>query len=119
MTSTVQTKQTGGDWNTLARDITIANTVLTQLRGRMFTKQIHPTEALVFPFNTQESRSVHMVFVPYALGVIWSVDSEVTEVTILPPWRGFRAANADMVVECHPKKVQEVSVGDNIRVRNR
>lgn len=92
----------------------------SKLRGFTFRRQLAPGEGLVL-VEDGESRlntSIHMLFVPFALGVIW-VDEEgtVVDTVLARPWRlsYVPRAAARYVVEAHPDVLRQASIGDHVR----
>ena len=106
----------GRDEATLATDVDTADSFLSQARGLMFRRSIPDDYALVFEFDDVGSRDVHMVFVPFALDVLWLRDREVQRVERLSPWTGLAEAQADQLIELPAGSAAGVSVGDDVRV---
>ena len=101
---------------TLATDVDTADSFLSQARGLMFRRSIPDDYALVFRFDGVGSRDVHMVFVPFALDVLWLRDDEVRRVERLAPWTGMAKAEADRLIELPAGGADGVAVGDEVRV---
>lgn len=104
------------DGATLAAEVELADTTLSQARGRMFTRSMPEDAALVFPFDDVDRRDVHMLFVPYALDVLWLVDGVVERVERLRPWIGLASARADTLVELPAGAAAAVEPGDAVAV---
>ncbi|MFB6105528.1 MAG: DUF192 domain-containing protein [Halobacteriaceae archaeon] len=100
----------------LATRVERAESLLAQARGLMFRRSVPADYALVFPFEEVGRRSVHMLFVPFALDVLWLVDGRVERVETLSPWRGLAAARADTLVELPAGAAADVSPGDAVAV---
>lgn len=108
---------TATDERTLASDVDVADSWLARARGLMFRRSISDDYALVFPFEEAETRWIHMLFVPFALDVVWLVDGEVTRVKRLAPFVGLARGGADTVVELPAGAADGVEVGDEVRLR--
>ncbi len=92
-------------------------TFASRLRGFMFRRALEPGEALVMvePRESLVGTSIHMFFVPFALGVVWldSAGRVVDKVEALP-WRPYYAprAPARYILETHPNFLPRVAIGD-------
>lgn len=84
----------------------------------MFRRSIPNDFALLFRFSAIKTRSIHMLFVPFPLDVIWLVDREVVRTTTLRPWIGIAWEEADTVIELPSGSAAEVERGDRIRLVN-
>lgn len=100
----------------LCENIEVANNLFSQARGRMFTRSMPYELGLVFPLGEAQPVPVHMLFVPYSLGVIWVKDDIVVRTEILKPFTGYARQEADMLIEVHPNKMDSVRVGDTIEI---
>jgi uncharacterized membrane protein (UPF0127 family) len=80
----------------------------------MFRRSVPGDYALVFPFRRAATRGLHMVFVPFALDAVWTVDGEVTAVKRLSAWTGHGRARADTVYELPAGAADDVRVGDRV-----
>lgn len=100
----------------LASDAEPADSVLAQARGLMFRTSIPEDYGLVFRFEQPKTRSLHMLFVPFAIDAVWLVDDEVIEVKRLRPWVGLGRATADTVVELPAGVADDVKPGDIVRI---
>ncbi|WP_188882106.1 DUF192 domain-containing protein [Halarchaeum grantii] len=105
----------GGE-SVLASDVDVADSVLSRARGLMFRRSIPHGYALVFEFGGRKRRGVHMVFVPFAIDVLWLVDEEVQRVETLAAWTGLASAEADRLIELPAGRADGVRVGDRVRV---
>lgn len=101
---------------TLATDVTVARSRLAQARGLMFRRSIPDDYALVFPFENAGVRTLHMLFVPFAIDALWLVDDRVTAVRRLAPFVGIGREEADTVVELPAGGAAGVAVGDEVRL---
>ena len=100
----------------LASDVDVAQSRLAQARGLMFRRSIPEEYALVFPFDGVEARTLHMLFVPFAIDAVWLVDDEVTATARLSPFVGLARGDADTVVELPAGAADAVAVGDEVVV---
>ncbi|WP_336021756.1 DUF192 domain-containing protein [Halobellus salinisoli] len=106
----------GEETRTLAGDVDVADTFLTQARGLMFRRSIPEDYAMAFTFEEAKERNLHMVFVPFDLDALWIVEGEVRAKKRLRAWRGFGAAVADAIVELPAGVADGVEVGDAVRI---
>ena len=100
----------------VATDIEIADTFLSHARGLMFRRSIPEEYALVFQFETPESRNLHMMFVPFAIDAVWLVGTEVTAVKRLRPWIGLGRGTADTIIELPAGAADGIEPGDTIEL---
>ncbi|WP_211311846.1 DUF192 domain-containing protein [Halarchaeum salinum] len=105
-----------GGTETLASTVDIADSFLARARGLMFRASVPDDYALVFEFGGRTRRDVHMVFVPFAIDVLWLADDEVQALKTLSAWTGLGAAEADRLIELPAGAAADVSVGDTVRV---
>jgi hypothetical protein len=84
----------------------------------MFRRSIPDDYALVFEFDGAARRSVHMLFVPFPIDVLWIEDQRVTAIETLSPWTGFGADRADTLIELPAGVADEVEVGDRVRIES-
>ncbi|MBX0321995.1 DUF192 domain-containing protein [Halomicroarcula sp. F13] len=105
-----------GHPQTLAHEVDRAESLLEQARGLMFRRSIPDDYALVFPFDDVGTRSIHMLFVPFPLDVLWLADDEVQAVETVSPWYGVGWARADTVLELPAGAADGVSEGDTVVV---
>ena len=101
---------------TLATEVAIARSRLAQARGLMFRRSMPADYALVFPFDATGVRTLHMLFVPFAIDALWLVDDRVTAVQRLAPFVGIGRGEADTVVELPAGEATDVAVGDEVRL---
>jgi hypothetical protein len=100
---------------TLAADAAVAASVRQRARGVAFRRSV-PGEALVFPFDDQRKRGLHMLFVPFPLDACWLCDGVVQATATLRPWVGFGRALCDTAVEFPAGTLEGVAVGDRLRL---
>ena len=100
---------------TLATEVAIAQSRFKQARGLMFRRSIPDDYALVFPFEDAGPRTLHMLFVPFAIDALWLEDDRVTAVKHLAPFVGIGRGVADTVVELPAGAAAAVAVGDEVR----
>ena len=101
---------------TLATAIERADTTLQQARGLMFRRSIPDDYALVFRFDRPETRTLHMLFVPFPIDAVWLTGPEVVRVERLRPWIGFARATADTILELPAGAAADVNPGDTIEL---
>jgi len=106
--------ESGGGSQVLASEIEIADSFLQQARGLMFRRSLGDDSALVFQFDSEAKRDVHMLFVPFAIDALWVVDNEVVATKRLRPWIGLGRAGADTLIEVPAGTADEVAVGDRV-----
>ncbi len=99
---------------TLADHVEVADSVVARARGLTFRRSVPDGYAMVFPFRHADTRRLHMVFVPFPLDAVWTVDGEVTAVERLSAWTGYGAARADRVYELPAGGADGVAVGDRV-----
>jgi uncharacterized membrane protein (UPF0127 family) len=99
---------------TLADHVKVAGSVVARARGLTFRRSVPDSYAMVFPFRHADTRRLHMVFVPFPLDAVWTVDGEVTAVERLSAWTGYGAARADRVYELPAGGADGVAVGDRV-----
>ena len=100
---------------TLASTVDVADTTFSRARGLMFRRSIPDDYALVFRFDEQALRDLHMVFVPFAIDACWSCDGVVQQVSTLRPWFGYGEHVADTVVEAPAGTFDGVEPGDRLQ----
>jgi len=100
--------------STIATDVEVADSVLSRARGLMFRRRPDEGYALVFRFGRAAPRSLHMLFVPFAIDALWLVDGEVTATKRLAPWVGLGRGTADTVIELPAGAATDVAAGDRV-----
>lgn len=115
----------GGSRRVLARNVEIADTALTQMRGLMFRSEVPEEFALVMevggekllPFTSGPKRhSVHMLFVKMPLDVLWLDGEEVTKTARMQPWRSVGMGKATRIIELPAGAADGVEKGDTVRL---
>jgi uncharacterized protein len=103
----------------LARRVRLCRGFGSKLLGLMFRLRIAPDEGalLVYAAPSRSLTSIHMFFVPFALGVFW-LDEHGTVVDAVRalPWRPYYASAvpARYVLELHPSRLQSLRIGDRV-----
>lgn len=100
----------------LATTVEIADTYLARTRGLMFRRSISDDDALVFAYDDQSARQLHMLFVPFDIDAMWLADGVVQATKRLPAWTGHGRAVADTVVELPAGAADGVEPGDHVRL---
>lgn len=106
----------GGVRRVLANNVEVADSVLRQGRGLMFRRSVPDDYALIFRFDRQKQRGLHMIFVPFAIDTVWLCDGVVQQVETLHPWLGHGRAVADTVIEFPAGTASAVEPGDRVVV---
>jgi uncharacterized membrane protein (UPF0127 family) len=114
----VAENETQGD--ILVRRVRRADSFLARLRGLTFRRRLGEGEGLLL-VGRRESRteaSIHMFFVFFPIGVLW-LDGEdrVVDKVLARPFRPYYAPQGPAigVLECQPKVLDRVDIGDSIR----
>ena len=103
--------------------IKFCDTFLTQLRGFTFRSGIAQDEGLVLA-GTRDTRldsSIHMLFVPFDLSVIWINSAmQVVDKVLAKAWRPayFSKVPARYVLEIHPERWRDFEIGDGVEFRD-
>jgi uncharacterized membrane protein (UPF0127 family) len=100
----------------LATDVDVADSFLSRARGLMFRRSFPDDAALVFPFEAEATRTLHMVCVPFDIDAVWLRNRRVERVTRLSAWTGLGRARADTVVELPAGAAADVRPGDELRI---
>ena len=106
---------------TLVQNVRRADSFLTRLRGLTFRRRLGQDEGLLL-VGRRESRtdaSIHMFFVFFSIGVLWlDGENRVADKVIARPFRPFYAPRspAIAVLECQPGVLEQVEIGDQIRL---
>lgn len=108
-----------GNGRVLLKSARWCNSFLTKLRGFTFKSTLAEDEGLVLveKGDSKLNTSIHMLFVNFALGVIWVNDAgEVVDTVLAKPWQLSYAPQtpARYVIEGHPSLLEQVKVGDKI-----
>lgn len=98
----------------IAADAHVADSLWGKARGLMFRRSFPGWDGLVFPFDRVVTRSVHMVFVPFPIDVLFLVDGRAERVVTLEGWTGFARDRADAIVELPAGAASDVAPGDRI-----
>jgi hypothetical protein len=105
-----------GRRDVLAREVELADGLLSRARGLMFRRRFPPGSGMAFTFDRPDRRSLHMAFVPFDIDAVWTVEGEVTRVERLRAWRGLAGATADIVFELPAGAAADVDVGEVVRL---
>jgi uncharacterized membrane protein (UPF0127 family) len=93
---------------------------LCRLRGLMFRRNIPEDWGLVLVQSSDSivNSAIHMVGVPFDLGVVW-INSEmiVVDRAIVKQWVGLKSPSrpAMYVLEMQPKHLEKFQIGDKLR----
>ncbi|MDS0477712.1 DUF192 domain-containing protein [Natrinema sp. 1APR25-10V2] len=102
----------------LATNVELADSLVSQARGLMFRRSIPDDYALAFRFDSTTVRDLHMLFVFFPIDAVWAVDGVVERVERLYPWRSFARARADLIVELPAGAAAEVEAGDRLTLED-
>lgn len=99
--------------------ITYCDSFACRLRGLMFRSELAKDEGLLL-VESKDSRidtSIHMLFVPFDLTVVW-INSEfsVVDKIIAKSWHAayFPKASAAYTLEIHPDRWNDYQIGDKV-----
>lgn len=96
---------------------------LCKLRGLMFRSRLAPDDGLLL-VEKRDSRldtSIHMLFVPFDLAVIWiNSDMTVVDKIIAKSWKPayFPKADAKFTLEIHPDRWADYEIGDKVEFKH-
>jgi len=99
--------------------VKFCDSFLCRLRGLMFRARLDPDDGLLL-VQGRDSRldaSIHMLFVPFDLNVIWiNSDMQVVDKVIAKPWRPayFPEGPARYILEIHPDRWEEYRAGERV-----
>jgi uncharacterized membrane protein (UPF0127 family) len=108
-----------GNGRTLLSRVRWCSSFACKLRGLMFRRSLRPGEGLIL-VETRPSRTataIHMLFVPFAIAVVWLDDNfRVVDTRLARPWRPFYApaAPARYTLEAAPSLLDQVRPGDTL-----
>ncbi|MFB6138740.1 MAG: DUF192 domain-containing protein [Halobacteriaceae archaeon] len=105
-----------GDERVLAGHVETADSFLSRARGLMFRRSLPDDHVLAFRFDEPSDRLLHMLFVPFPIDAIWTVDGVVDHVARLRPWRGLGRGRADAIYELPAGAAEGVYAGDEVRL---
>ena len=103
--------------------IKYCDTFLTQLRGLTFRSRLGRDEGLLL-VGRRDSRldsSIHMLFVPFDLSVIWINSAmQVVDKILAKRWRPayFSKQPARFVLELHPERWGDFEIGDTVEFKD-
>ncbi len=92
---------------------------IDRLRGLMFRSSIAESEGLVLVQRRDSvlDSSIHMMFVPFDLAVVWVAErGEVVDVQLARSWRPayFPRRPARYVLELHASRLGDFQIGDQV-----
>ncbi|HET6824063.1 MAG TPA: DUF192 domain-containing protein [Anaerolineales bacterium] len=96
---------------------------LTQLRGLTFRSRLAREEGLIL-VGKRDSRldsSIHMLFVPFDLSVIWINSAmQVVDKVLAKSWRPayFSKQPARYALEIHPERWGDFEIGDRVEFKD-
>lgn len=98
----------------LASNVRVVDSIFGKARGLMFRRSFPDWGGLVFPFDRTVTRSVHMLFVPFPIDVLFLIDGRAERVDRLSGWTGLARARADTIVELPAGRASDVEPGDRV-----
>lgn len=103
--------------------IKYCDTFLAQLRGLTFRSSLGRDEGLLLvgKHDSRLDSSIHMLFVPFALSVIWiNSDMQVVDKVLAKSWRlaYFSKQPAKYTLEIHPERWGDFELGDGVEFKN-
>ncbi|MCB2202570.1 DUF192 domain-containing protein [bacterium] len=95
----------------------------SKLKGLMFIREIQPNEGIVIVENrpSRMNTSIHMLFMNFDLAVIWLDEHKtVVDKTLAKRWMPAYTpkAAAQYVLELHPSRLSDFSIGDQCTFPN-
>ena len=109
---------TNGTSRVVAERVERADSWFVKGRGLMFRRTIPEEYALVFGFDREATRRLHMVCVPFPIDAIWLREGIVERTECLSAWIGHGAARADTVIEFPAGATEGIEVGDRLAIEN-
>jgi uncharacterized membrane protein (UPF0127 family) len=105
----------------LATRVRICRSFGSRLLGLMFRRRLASNAGalLIFARASRIDTSIHMFFVPFALGVFWLDDNgQVVDAVHARPWRPFYASQkpARYVLELPEAALQILRIGDTVEL---
>jgi len=108
--------ETADEADVIADHVETADSFLSRARGLMFRRSLPDGHALAFRFGGVTADSLHMVFVPFSIDAVWTIDDEVRGVKRLSAWTGLASFRADTVYELPAGAADGVDEGDVVRL---
>ena len=108
---------------TVPLQIKYCDTFMTQLRGLTFRSHLAREEGLIL-VGKRDSRldsSIHMLFVPFDLSVIWINSAmQVADKVLAKSWRPayFSKKPAKYALEIHPERWGDFEIGDRVEFKD-
>ena len=103
--------------------IKYCDTFISQLRGLTFRSHLGREEGLLLvgKHDSRLDSSIHMLFVPFDLSVIWINSAmQVVDKGIAKSWRPayFPKQPARYVLEIHPERWGDFEIGDRVEFKD-
>ncbi|MHC1575774.1 MAG: DUF192 domain-containing protein [Methanosarcinaceae archaeon] len=103
----------------IASDVEFARSLIGQVRGLMFRRELPASYALVFVFPSPRKLSLHMLFVPFPIDVLFlDANKCIVKSAYLRAWTGLTTSGekAKYVIEMPTGAIYKhrLSVGDQI-----
>lgn len=103
----------------ISSDVEYAKSMFKQAKGLMFRRSVPDSYAMVFIFSSLKKISLHMLFVPFPLDVLFlNEDKRIVKTTTLRPWIGITDSGEKIryVIELPSGTISsnELKVGDDL-----
>ncbi|WP_440952832.1 DUF192 domain-containing protein [Methanococcoides sp. FTZ1] len=103
----------------IASDVEYARSVFSQAKGLMFRSSVPDSYAMIFILSSVKKVSLHMLFVPFPLDVLFlDGDKRIVKTTYLRPWigTGDSGKKVKYIIELPAGAVSrsDLSVGDRV-----
>ena len=103
--------------------IKYCDSFMTQLRGLTFRPRLAREEGLILvgKHDSRLDSSIHMLFVPFDLSVIWINSAmQVVDKILAKPWRPayFSKQPAKYALEIHPERWGDFEIGDRVEFKD-
>ncbi|NYT20006.1 MAG: DUF192 domain-containing protein [Methanosarcinales archaeon] len=103
----------------IASDVEYAKSMFSQAKGLMFRSSVPDSYAMIFMLSSPKKISLHMLFVPFPLDVLFlDVDKRIVKTTYLRPWVGLGDSGEKIkyIIELPAGAMSrsDLSVGDHV-----
>ncbi|MGM0771661.1 MAG: DUF192 domain-containing protein [Halobacteriota archaeon] len=105
--------------NVISSDVEYAKSMFSQAKGLMFRSSVKDSYAMVFILPSMKKVSLHMLFVPFPLDVLFlDDDKRIVKTTYLRPWigTGDSGEKVKYIIELPAGVIfrSDLSVGDHV-----
>ena len=103
----------------IASDIEYAKSMFSQAKGLMFRSSVPDSYAMIFVLSSPKKISLHMLFVPFPLDVLFlNEEKRIVSTTYLRPWigTGDSGEKVKYIIELPAGVISrsDLSVGDHV-----